>query len=90
MISDQVASIRELTGLDMAKYLFSRLVKDHDGIEKMTEALDYDDKLVLEVLDFFRDTGWNRQNTSGAYIITSKGRDLIISEHIGDRSYSKK
>jgi predicted transcriptional regulator len=56
----------------------------------MTEALDYDDKLVLEVLDFFRDTGWIRQNTSGAYIITSKGRDLIISEYIGDRSYSKK
>ncbi len=40
MISDQVASIRELTGLDMAKYLLSRLVKDHDGIERMAKALD--------------------------------------------------
>ena len=83
----QIALTCELTGLEVAKYILSKLVKYQDSIERMTEALVYDDKLVSELLDSFIDIGWIRQKTSGAYIITSKGNELI---HTAYRSYSKK
>jgi DNA-binding IclR family transcriptional regulator len=73
----QIVTINELTGLEIAKYLLSRLVKDDDGIKRMAEALDYDEKLVSEVLDFFRDIGWIRQNTNGTYEITTKANKGI-------------
>jgi hypothetical protein len=73
----QTAATCELTGLDVAKYLLSKLVKNQDSIERMTEALEYDEKLSSEVLDFFIYARWIRQNTNGTYIITSKGNRRI-------------
>jgi hypothetical protein len=77
LINDQVARSNELTGLEVAKYLLSKLVRNQDSIERMTEALEYDEKLSSEVLDFFIDARWIRQNTNGTYIITSKGNRRI-------------
>jgi predicted transcriptional regulator len=87
VVRRQIAVICELTGLEVAKYLLSKLVKYQDSIESMTEALESDDKLVSELLDSFTDIGWIRQKTSGTYMITSKGNHLI---HTANRSYSKK
>jgi hypothetical protein len=36
----QIVTTNELTGVEIIKYLLSRLVKDHDGIERMAKALD--------------------------------------------------
>jgi DNA-binding IclR family transcriptional regulator len=68
----QIVTTNELIGVEIIKYLLSRLVVDHVGIERMAEELDHDEKLVSEVLDFFIDIGWIRQNTNGTYRITSK------------------
>ena len=77
MICDQIANSSELTGLEITEYLLSKLVKDHQGIEKMTEALDYDEKLAAEVLEFFIDTGWIKQNANRSYEIIKKGKKRI-------------
>jgi predicted transcriptional regulator len=77
VICDQIANSSELTGLEITEYLLSKLVKDHGGIEKMTEALDYDEKLAAEVLEFFIDTGWIKQNANRSYEIIKKGKKRI-------------
>jgi predicted transcriptional regulator len=77
LINDQIACSNELTGLEVAKYLLSKLVKDHGGIEKMTEALDCDYDLVSELLEFFIDTGWIKQNANQTYEIIKKGKKRI-------------
>ena len=78
VISDQIACFNELTGLDIAKFLLSKLVKDQDSIEKMTEALDCNYGLVSELLDFFIDIGWIKQTANRTYEITTKGKKIII------------
>jgi predicted transcriptional regulator len=78
LINDQIACSNELTGLDIAKFLLSKLVKDHGGIEKMTEALDCNYDLVSELLEAFIFLGWIKQNANQTYEITTKGKKIII------------
>jgi hypothetical protein len=78
VISDQTASTTELTGLDTAKYILSKLVKDRGRIEEMTEVLDGDYDLVSELLEAFIILGWIKQNANRSYEITTKGKKAII------------
>ena len=78
MINDQIVCSNELTGPDIAKFLLSKLVKDHGGIEKMTEALDCNYDLVSELLEAFIFLGWIKQNSNQTYEITTKGKKIII------------
>jgi predicted transcriptional regulator len=78
VISDQTASTTELTGLDMAKYILSKLVKDRGGIEEMTEVLNGNYDLVSELLEAFTFLGWIKQNANRSYEITTKGKKAII------------
>jgi predicted transcriptional regulator len=78
LINDQIACSNELTGLDMAKFLLSKLVMDHGGIEKMTEALDCNYDLVSELLEAFIELGWIKQTANRTYEITTKGKEIII------------
>jgi predicted transcriptional regulator len=78
VISDETASTTELTGLDTAKYILSKLVKDRGGIEEMTDILDCDYDLVSELLEAFILLGWIKQNANRTYEITTKGKKVTI------------
>jgi hypothetical protein len=39
MISDPIPCTCELTGLDIVKYILSKLVKNEEDIERMTQSL---------------------------------------------------
>ena len=78
LISDQIACTSELTGLDIVKYLLSKLVKDHGGIERMTNELDCDYGLASELLELFMDMGWIKRNANRTYEITTKGKERAI------------
>lgn len=82
VISDQTASTNELTDLDITKYLLSKLIKDHNGIKRMTQVPYRDERLVSELLEFFRGAGWIKHNTNGTYVVTMKGKknNRIISK----------
>jgi predicted transcriptional regulator len=77
VISDQIACTSKLTGVDITKYLLSKIINDQAGIKRMTQVLDHDERLVSELLGFFRDAGWIKHNVNHTYEITMKGKKII-------------
>src|ERR671919_2059915 len=72
--------VARLSGLELAKYVLLRLVYDHDSIEKIAVAFDDDKKFILGVVYFLMDIGWVKQDLSGTYRITKKGKMNTISQ----------
>ena len=71
--------VARLSGLELAKYVLLRLINDHDKIEKIAVDFDDDKKFILGVVDFLKDIGWVKQDPSGTYRITKKGKGNIIT-----------
>ena len=78
MISDQIPFSSELTGVDIVKFLLSRLIKDHGGIDRMTKELDYDYKLVSRLLKLFIEFGWIKQRANRTHEIMAIGKNMAI------------
>ena len=78
MISNQIAFTSELTGLDVVRFLLSRLVRDHRGIERMTKELDCDYKLVSVLIKLFIEFGWIKQTANRTYEVRAKAKKLAL------------
>ena len=72
MINDQIINTDELTPLEVAKFILSKIIKHHDTIEQMSNELDNNGRLVLQILNFFTSAGWAKRNVNGTYAITAK------------------
>jgi hypothetical protein len=46
MINNQTANTNELTGLELAKFILSKIVKNENGIKKMEEELVRNERLA--------------------------------------------
>ena len=77
-IDDQNVNLVNLTGIRLAKYVLNRLTNDHDKIEMIAKDLDNDERLTLGIINFLLDVGWVKQDSNGAYTITSKGKTSTI------------
>ena len=77
-IDDQNVNLVNLTGIRLAKYVLNRLTNDHDKIEMIAKDLDNGERLTLGIINFLLDVGWVKQNSNGAYTITSKGKTSTI------------
>ena len=85
MINDQVTNTSQLTALELAKFMLSRIVKNLNCVKQMEKELDNNERLVSEIAYFFIDTGWVRRNINGTYAITTKCKNVI--ERIESESY---
>lgn len=63
----------------MAKYVLLRLVDDLESIERVAEDFDNDQRFISGVVDFLKDIGWIKQDMKGAYRITTKGKNSMIT-----------
>ncbi len=77
---NQDFDINTLSGLELAKYVLSRLVNYHDSIEEIAEYSDNDKQLISEVVKFLNDIRWIKQDVNGAFKITTKGKNNMISQ----------
>jgi hypothetical protein len=77
MINNQTANTNELTGLEIAKFILSKIAKYENGIKKKEEELVRNERLASEFIYFYIDTGWIRHNANGTYRITSKCINVI-------------
>ena len=77
-IDDQNVNLVNLTGIRLAKYVLNRLTNDHDKIEMIAKDLDNDERLTLGIINFLLDVGWVKQDSNGAYTITSKWKTSTI------------
>ena len=77
----QEISVHNLSGLGLAKYVLERLVNGRDNVEKIAEEFNNDKVLILEIIDFLDEIGWIKQDLSGTYRITRKGKSNIIVRH---------
>lgn len=77
---NQDFDINTLSGLELAKYVLSRLVNYHDSIEEIAEYSDNDKQLISEVVKFLNDIRWIKQDVNGAFKITNKGKNNMISQ----------
>lgn len=78
MIDDQNVNAVNLTGIRLAKYVLNRLTNDHDKIEMIAKDLDNDERFTLGIVNFLLDVDWVKQDSNGAYLITSKGKTSTI------------
>jgi hypothetical protein len=76
-ISNQVTNTTELTDLELAKFILSRILKNQNGVDQMEKELDSNERLVSEIVYFFIDIGWVRRNINGTYAITTKCKSVI-------------
>ena len=79
MANDQFINTRELAGLELAKYVLVRITDGSQTIEKIAENFDNDRRLILWIVDFLKKVGWIKQNESGTYRMTRKGKANIIT-----------
>ncbi|MGH9965964.1 MAG: hypothetical protein ACRD4J_08050 [Nitrososphaeraceae archaeon] len=58
-----------------------RVVDDLESIERVAEDFDFDNdqRFISEVVDFLKDIGWIKQDMNGAYRITTKGKNSMIT-----------
>lgn len=63
----------------MAKYILLRLVDDLESIERVAEDFDNDQRFISGVVDFLKDIDWIKQDMKGAYRITTKGKNSMIT-----------
>jgi predicted transcriptional regulator len=56
-----------------------RVVDDLESIERVAEDFDNDQRFISEVVDFLNDIGWIKQDMNGAYRITTKGKNSMIT-----------
>ncbi|MGH9912462.1 MAG: hypothetical protein ACRD4W_08475 [Nitrososphaeraceae archaeon] len=56
-----------------------RVVDDLESIERVAEDFDNDQRFISEVVDFLKDIGWIKQDMNGAYRITTKGKNSMIT-----------
>jgi hypothetical protein len=77
---NQDFDINTLSGLELAKYVLSRLVNYHDSIEVIAEYSDNDKQLISDVVKFLGDIRWIKQDVNGAFKITTKGKNNMISQ----------
>jgi predicted ABC-type exoprotein transport system permease subunit len=77
MIDDKITNTSELAGLEVAKLILSRIMKNQYSTEKMGEELDGNEILVLKIIGGFTDTGRIRKNVKGRYAITTKCNHVI-------------
>jgi flavorubredoxin len=49
-MDSRIAETTESTGVELSKYILSKIVKHDDSIEKMTEELDRNQRLALEII----------------------------------------
>jgi hypothetical protein len=59
--------MNELTGLELAKYIFLRLVNNNESIEQLAEDFDNDFRFVSNVVQFLKELRWIRQDSTGGY-----------------------
>lgn len=59
--------MNELTGLELAKYIFLRLVDNNESIEQLAEDFDNDFRFVNNVVQFLKEVRWNKQDNTGSY-----------------------
>jgi hypothetical protein len=50
MMDNRIAETAESTGVEISKYILSKIVKHDDSVEKMTEELDRNQRLALEII----------------------------------------
>jgi hypothetical protein len=81
MIMRQESNVSTLSGLSLAKYVLERIVDYHESLEKIAEDFDNDDELIFGVVDFLNAIGWIKQDSSGTYRITTKGKTNTITRH---------
>jgi predicted transcriptional regulator len=62
--------MNELAGLELAKYILLRIVENKEGIEQLAEDFDNDVRFITHVIEFLKDVGWIRQNSTGTYQMT--------------------
>jgi hypothetical protein len=77
-IDDQNVNTVNLTGIRLAKYVLQRITNDHDKIEIIAKELDNDERFTLGIINFLLDVDWVKQDSNGAYIITSNGKTSTI------------
>ena len=77
MINDQITNFSELTALELAKFVFSRIVNSQYSIAKMTEELDNNKRLVLKIISSFIEIGWIMRNADGTYSNMTKCQNVI-------------
>jgi hypothetical protein len=74
-------NINTLSGLSLAKYVLKRLVNDHESVEKIAVDFGGDKKFIIGVIHFLDDIGWIRQDSTGNYRMTRKGKTNTIIRH---------
>jgi hypothetical protein len=79
MITGQEPEVSTLSGLSLAKYVLERIVDYHESVEKIAEDFDNDDEFIFGVVDFLNVIGWIKQDSSGTYRITTKGKTNTIT-----------
>jgi phage regulator Rha-like protein len=79
--NEHIVNTNELSGLELAKYVLGRLTNGQNTIEKIAEDFDNNKIFILEIVDFFKDIGWIKQDQNGSYKITKKDQtNTIIRE----------
>jgi hypothetical protein len=81
MTMRQEPDVSTLSGLSLAKYVLERIVDYHESVEKKAEDFDNNDEFIFGVVDFLNDIGWIKQDSSGTYRITTKGKTNTITRH---------
>ena len=73
--------IASLSGLELAEYILKGLTEDGYTTEKLTQEFDGNEKYVLSLLDFLKDTRWMREESSGKYVITDRAKSELQRFH---------
>lgn len=66
-------TVRNLSGLALAKYILKRLTEDDDTVEELTQDFDDNEDFVLNIIAFLKEIGWLKEEQRGKYIITDEG-----------------